>query len=58
MPHKSTHGRFDLDDYEVRSRLNQVIFMRLPEAERWLAPILGYDPDTAPAVEAATADAA
>ncbi len=32
--------------------------MRLAEAERWLAPILGYDPDTAPAAQAATADAA
>jgi 5-methyltetrahydrofolate--homocysteine methyltransferase len=32
--------------------------MRVAEAERWLAPILGYDPDSAPAVEAATADAA
>jgi 5-methyltetrahydrofolate--homocysteine methyltransferase len=32
--------------------------MRVAEAERWLAPILGYDPDPAPAAEAATADAA
>jgi 5-methyltetrahydrofolate--homocysteine methyltransferase len=32
--------------------------MRLAEAERWLAPILGYDPDPAPEAEAATADAA
>jgi len=32
--------------------------MRLTEAERWLAPILGYDPDPAPAAETATADAA
>jgi 5-methyltetrahydrofolate--homocysteine methyltransferase len=33
--------------------------MGLAEAERWLAPILGYDPDAAPAViEPATADAA
>src|ERR1700730_12332897 len=32
--------------------------MRLAEAERWLAPILGYDPDPAPAAETATADAA
>jgi 5-methyltetrahydrofolate--homocysteine methyltransferase len=35
--------------------------MRLAEAERWLAPILGYDPDSAPAApaaQAATADAA
>ncbi len=39
--------------------------MGLAEAERWLAPILGYDPDGAPAMadpasarEAATADAA
>jgi 5-methyltetrahydrofolate--homocysteine methyltransferase len=36
--------------------------MRLPEAERWLAPILGYDADSAPpappALPVATADAA
>src|SRR5450631_2571625 len=32
--------------------------MRVAEAERWLAPILGYDPDPAPATEATTADAA
>jgi 5-methyltetrahydrofolate--homocysteine methyltransferase len=32
--------------------------MRVAEAERWLAPILGYDPDPAPAAETATADAA
>jgi 5-methyltetrahydrofolate--homocysteine methyltransferase len=39
--------------------------MGLAETERWLAPILGYDPDAAPAIadpasarEAATADAA
>ena len=32
--------------------------MRVAEAERWLAPILGYDPDTAPAAQSATADAA
>jgi len=32
--------------------------MRVAEAERWLAPILGYDPDPAPAAEAAAADAA
>jgi len=25
----------------------------LTEAERWLAPILGYDPDVAPAADAA-----
>jgi 5-methyltetrahydrofolate--homocysteine methyltransferase len=27
--------------------------MELPEAERWLAPILGYDPDAAPEADAA-----
>jgi len=32
--------------------------MRVAEAERWLAPILGYEPEPAPAAETATADAA